>query len=103
MANKKQELSIDSFDEIVGGANAPQNPNPAKPNNTNNTNSNNIKNSANGSQQIGNQGNNNSINGVYHGGSGISQQNKIENNQGTVNIGSPVDIKDGGKGNVYHL
>ena len=81
LSEHKKELAMEAFDEVVGGAKKVQKKN--------------IKNSnRDGTQKIGNQGNNNSLDGQYHGGNGISQQNKVEGNSGPVTVKGPAIIEN---------
>ena len=81
LSEHKKELAMEAFDEVVGGAKKVQKKN--------------IKNSnRDGTQKIGNQGNNNSLDGQYHGGDGISQQNKVEGNSGPVTVKGPAIIEN---------
>lgn len=83
MSDKKQELSMEDFDEVTGGARKNRNSN------------------SRGTQKIANQGDNNSLNGHYHGGDGISQSNKIKGNN--VKIGSNVNIGSAGNGSTFNF
>ena len=80
LSEHKKELAMEAFDEVVGGANKVQKGN--------------VKNTNTGTQKIGNQGNNNSLDGQYHGGDGISQQNKVEGNSGPVTVKGPAIIEN---------
>ncbi len=86
MSDKKQELSMEDFEEVTGGARKIRNSN------------------SRGTQKIANQGDNNSLNGNYHGGDGTSQQNRIEGNKGNVKVGGSVNISGGaGRGNTFNF
>ena len=86
LSEHKKELAMEAFDEVVGGAKKVQKKNIQKKN---------IQNSnRDGTQKIGNQGNNNSLDGQYHGGNGISQQNKVEGNSGPVTVKGPAIIEN---------
>ena len=89
MSEQKKELAVEAFDEVVGGAKKVQKKN--------------IKNTNTGTQKVVNQGTKNSMSGQYHGGNGISQQNKIEGNSGNVKVGSNANIENAGKGNTYNF
>ena len=80
MSEQKKELAVEAFDEVVGGAKQVQKKN--------------IKNTNTGTQKVVNQGNNNSMSGQYHGGNGISQQNKVEGNSGPVTVKGPAIIEN---------
>ena len=90
MSEQKKELSMEAFDEVVGGAKKVQQ---KTVKNTNRD----------GEQKIVNQGTNNSQSGNYHGGDGISQQNNINKNIGSVKVGSNVNIASAGTGNTYNF
>ena len=81
MSEQKKELSMEAFDEVVGGAKKVQQ---KTVKNTNRD----------GEQKIVNQGTNNSQSGNYHGGDGISQQNKVEGNSGPVTVKGPAIIEN---------
>lgn len=83
LSEQKKELAMEAFDEVVGGARKPQK-GKAKIKNSN----------KNGTQKIANQGDNNSLDGQYHGGDGISQQNKVEGNSGPVTVKGPAIIEN---------
>jgi hypothetical protein len=89
MSEQKKELAVEAFDEVVGGAKQVQKKN--------------IKNTNTGTQKVVNQGTNNSMSGNYQGGDGITQQNNINKNIGSVKVGANVNIASAGTGNTYNF
>lgn len=86
MSEKKQELALEDFEEVVGGARRARR----------------IKNSnSKSTQRIGQQGDGNSVSGHLHGGDGISQSNNIKGNN--VKIGSNVNIGSAGNGSTFNF
>ena len=90
MSEQKKELSMDAFDEVVGGAKKVQKKN-------------NIKNTNTGDQRTVNQGTKNTQSGNYQGGDGISQQNNIRDNKGNVKTGGNTNIQNAGTGNTFNF
>ena len=80
MKEEKQELEMENLSKVAGGAENNQQ------NNSDNS----------GAQQNTQHGD---INNTSH----ISQVNEVSNNAASVDIGSPVDIDNGGDGSVYNI
>ncbi len=78
MKEEKQELEMENLSKVAGGAETNQQ------NNQDNS----------GAQQNTQKGDN--IND-------ITQVNEVSNNSAPVNIGSPVDINNGGNDSVYNI
>ncbi|WP_295155787.1 hypothetical protein [Selenomonas sp. AE3005] len=80
MKEEKQELEMENLSKVAGGAENNQQ------NNSDNS----------GAQQNTQHGD---INNTSH----ISQVNEVSNNAASVDIGSPVDINNGGNNSVYNI